>query len=107
MSVEAVSASLSILFRNHPAAELGTDDNICQWWTANVAGHRRLLEAAGFRVLRGIGPFSEPFGRGHPAARRPAWRGLRGAAARRVLGRADGVPHAALLAEPAMGLGAL
>ena len=97
MSVEAISLSLSLLFPNRPVAKLSTDDTECQWWMANTAGHRRLVEAAGFEVTRTVRPFSEPFGTGHPASgRRLAARRL----VRGLLTGADGVPHAALLARP-------
>lgn len=102
MSIEAISLPLSVLFPRRPMAELCDDDNRCQWWTANAAGHRRLVEAAGFEVTRSVPRFSEPFGPAHPAARgRP--RSPRSLAARglqRLLLGGPGVPHAALLARP-------
>jgi tRNA (mo5U34)-methyltransferase len=102
MSVEAVSLPLSLLLPRRPAAELARLDETCQWWTVNSAGHRRLLEAAGFEVERSVGLFAEPFGPGHPARSQHA--GVRRAVARlarRALLGGDGVPHAALLARPA------
>jgi tRNA (mo5U34)-methyltransferase len=102
MSVEAISLALSVLFPRRPVAELSDDDNRCQWWTVNSAGHRRLVEAAGFEVTRTLPRFSEPFGPGHPAAEHPA-RDPRSLAARgleRLLTGGFGVPHAALLARP-------
>lgn len=95
LSVEAVSLPLSCLFRGRPAAELSRDESLCQWWTVNSAGHRRLVELAGFEVVRAGRPFAERFGPGHPTVRRPMSRLLRKA----LLG-ADGVPHATLLAQP-------
>ena len=102
MSVEAISLPLTLLWGRRPAAELSGDDNVCQWWTANTAGHRRLLETAGFRVERSVGPFSEPFGSGHPSrlnGRRSA-RTVAAGLARRALTGSNGVPHAAVLARP-------
>lgn len=102
ISVEAISLPLTLMFRRWPVAELSTDDSRCQWWTVNAAGHKRLVEAAGFEVTRTVGPFSEPFGAGHPEkiepSRDPRARAMR--VARRLLTGADGVPHAALLAHP-------
>jgi tRNA (mo5U34)-methyltransferase len=104
LSVEAVSLPLSLLFPHKPVAELATDDVACQWWTANAAGHRRLLEAGGFAILEARRPFAEPYGAGHPtvavasrrrSARDRAFRAL----CRATLGQV-GVPHAALLAQP-------
>ncbi len=102
VSVEAVSLMLSFLFRRRPMAELCEDDDRCQWWTANAAGHKRLVEAAGFEVVQSVAPFAEPFGAGHPSHLN-APRDIRsraGALLRRGLVGADGVPHAALLARP-------
>jgi tRNA (mo5U34)-methyltransferase len=106
MSVEAISLPLSLIFRRRPVAELSTDDELCQWWTVNTAGHRRLVEAAGFEVLEATGPFAERFGPGYPKRERRAWNGRAFVASllRRLFAGADGVPHAALLARPsAMG----
>jgi tRNA (mo5U34)-methyltransferase len=102
LSVEAISLPLSVLWRRRPAAELSRDDNVCQWWTANVAGHRRMLETAGFRVDRSVGPFCEAYGAGHPARRGSVRnpRDLAARLARRALTGSDGVPHAAALARP-------
>lgn len=102
MSVEAISLPLSVLFPRRAMAELCEDDQRCQWWTANAAGHRRMVEAAGFSVERTVPRFIEPFGPAHPAAGvRP--RGPRARAAdafQRVFAGGRGVPHAALLARP-------
>jgi tRNA (mo5U34)-methyltransferase len=102
LSVEAISLPLTALFRRRPVAELCDDDNRCQWWTVNAAGHRRLVEAAGFEVVRTVKPFAEPFGPRHPARlHRPRGLGaLAGAALNRVLLDGQGVPHGALLARP-------
>jgi tRNA (mo5U34)-methyltransferase len=104
LSVEAISLPLTAVFRRKPVAELCDEDRRCQWWTVNLAGHRRLVEAAGFEVTRAVGPFSEPFGIGHPAhSQRPRGPRQRAAAAlQRLLAGGPGVPHAALLARPAV-----
>ena len=102
LSVEAISLPLSLLFPRRARAELAADDAACQWWTVNAAGHRRLLEAAGFEVITATRPFAERFGPGHPAARatRRSWqdRAFR-ALCRATLGEV-GVPHTAALARP-------
>jgi tRNA (mo5U34)-methyltransferase len=102
MSVEAISLALSVLFPRRPTAELCSEDERCQWWTVNAAGHRRLVEAAGFEVTQTLPRFNEPFGPAHPAAAsRP--RGLRALATdalQRTFAGGRGVPHAALLARP-------
>ncbi len=102
LSIDAVSLKLSVLHPRRPTAELAIDDRRCQWWTANAAGHRRMIEMAGFEVTTSLRPFCEPFGAGHPARRRGE-RDLRSRGvhlAQRVLTGNEGVPHAALLARP-------
>ena len=107
LSIEAVSLSLSALLPRQPAAELSGDDNRCQWWTVNAAGHRRLVEVAGFEVVHARRPWCEPFGAGHPARAHGSLRDPRALAAsavQRLLMGGEGVPHAAVLARPSLGL---
>lgn len=104
LSVEAISLSLSVLFRRAPVAALCNEDIRCQWWTVNRAGHRRMLEAAGFDIVESTPPFSEPFGVSHPSHAHPPRdpRSRVVSTFRRVIAGSDGVPHAALLARPAL-----
>jgi tRNA (mo5U34)-methyltransferase len=103
LSIEEISLPLTVGWRR-PVAEMRFDEQRCQWWVANAAGHRRLLEIAGFSIDRAIKPFSEPFGAAHPVttgggtnARDLAARAFR----RAFTGSSEfGVPHAALLAHP-------
>ncbi|MBV9382993.1 MAG: hypothetical protein JO242_20300 [Streptosporangiaceae bacterium] len=99
MSIEEVSLGLSIALRKRAVAELRLDPRLGQWWVPNAAGHARVVAVAGFEVIEQMGPFSEPFGAGHP----PRGRGAGPLAlrlARQLLAGGDGVPHAALLARP-------
>lgn len=104
LSIEEVSLPLSVAWRNRPVAEMRFDEQRCQWWVANAAGHRRMLEIAGFSVDHVVKPFSEPFGQAHPitdtGGSRP--RDVASRAFRRAFtGTSEfGVPHAALLAHP-------
>jgi tRNA (mo5U34)-methyltransferase len=104
MSIEQVSLGLSIALPQRPVADMVFDDRKCQWWVANRAGHRCMVEAAGFEVTETVGTFSEPYGPAHRATvertRVRAPRLLAGQFARRVFTGNDGVPHAALLARP-------
>jgi tRNA (mo5U34)-methyltransferase len=96
MSIEEVSLGLSLRFRHRAVAELRLEPKLGQWAVPNMAGHIRMLEAAGLQVIERAGPFSEPFGVGHP----PRGTGVRERArrlTRRVLTGNDGVPHAAAL----------
>jgi tRNA (mo5U34)-methyltransferase len=84
LSAEQIRVGLTRLHPRRPLAVLegGTD---CQWWVPNAAGHRRMLESAGFRVERASRPYRIPFGPGHPPRGRLPWR--------------RGVPHSAVLAR--------
>ena len=75
------------------------DDDLCQWWVVNAAGHRRMLEAAGFEVVDSHGPYCEPFGKGHPP-RSTGLRALARSLSRRALTGGQGRPRSALLARP-------
>jgi tRNA (mo5U34)-methyltransferase len=93
LSVEEVSLPLSLASPRRPVADMRFDEELCQWWVVNLAGHRRLVEIAGFRVTRRFGPYQERFGPGHPVSR---------AGGGRLRPWHAGVPHAALLATPAL-----
>lgn len=104
MSIEEISLPMSLLFRKRAVADLRLSPVACQWTAPNMAGHRRMVEAAGFEVTRTYGPFSERYGPGHRSAsllRRLRDRPLAPVVRRLTLG-ADGNPHAALLARPCL-----
>lgn len=100
LSAEEISLALTVRHPRLPVARLNGVGELCQWWTPNAAGHRRMLQSAGFEVLRHTRPYAIPFGAGHPPRRGP--RAAAAGLARRVLAGRDGVPHAAALARPAL-----
>ncbi|MEA2368371.1 MAG: tRNA (mo5U34)-methyltransferase [Thermoleophilaceae bacterium] len=63
LSVEVISLGLTLTRPGLPAADLAAR-GLPRWWTPNVAGHRRMLAAAGFEVAAKGGPISMPFGAG-------------------------------------------
>jgi tRNA (mo5U34)-methyltransferase len=67
LSYEAVSLPQTLLRPRTPTAQLWHEDH-AQWWTPNLAGHRRLLHAGGWEVTASGGPMFQPFG-----ARMPRW----------------------------------
>jgi hypothetical protein len=69
LSAEAISMSLTLTRPTMPAADLA-GRGAPRWWTPNVVGHRRMLEAAGFEVVARGGPFFVPFGDGFAPALR-------------------------------------
>ena len=98
LSSETIRPGLGLLHRRRPLAELRGGEK-GQWWIPNVAGHRRMLTAAGFEVEASSGPYAIPFGPGHPATSNPTRLLRENALARLMTGRM-GVPHNALLAKP-------
>jgi tRNA (mo5U34)-methyltransferase len=101
LSSEQISPPLSLLGRRRPLAQLRGGVR-CQWWIPNQAGHRLMVESAGFEIERTTRPYSIELGEGHPERGR-----IRGSSLRRIATRiatrgqdGSGVLHAALLARP-------
>jgi hypothetical protein len=73
--------------------------SLCQWYTPNSAGHRRLIMSAGFAIERATRPYVIPFGVSHPPRQKTPYfifqEGLQ-----RAAGRAVGIPTTAVLARP-------
>jgi tRNA (mo5U34)-methyltransferase len=99
MSSEEVDLSLSLAHPRRAIARLNGSGAQLQWSVPNVAGHRRMVFAAGFEILTRTAPYSEPFGAGHPA-RQGGLRRLPLQGFRTFFTGAMGVPHAAVLARP-------
>jgi tRNA (mo5U34)-methyltransferase len=100
MSAEQVSPGLTLLSRRRAFAQMRGGDR-CQWWIPNTAGHRRLVESAGFAVERAIRPYAIPLGPGHRGGGRRARALVRRSIVRAVTGQdGSGVAHHALLARP-------
>jgi tRNA (mo5U34)-methyltransferase len=98
LSAETIRIGLTSLLRRLPVAEVRGGTN-GQWWIPNAAGHRRLLESAGFEVEQTSRPYAIPFGPGHPRAD-PQRRLRLERLLTRALLRRPGVPHVAALARP-------
>ena len=62
LSLEPISFTLTMLSPRIPLGQLWDVDDQPRWWTPNAAGHKRLLHAAGLRVIDGGAPFFQPFG---------------------------------------------
>jgi tRNA (mo5U34)-methyltransferase len=70
LSSDAISLWSTLTHPGFAAAALDGRDKP-RWWTPNLTGYRRMLEAAGFEVLSSGGPFFTPFGKGLGPATRP------------------------------------
>ena len=99
LSVDAYDPVLSALAPRRPIAGL---DGVGRpwWWLPNLAGLRRLIEAAGFELTRPPTRVRIPRGQGQPRPL-PTLRALRSRDGRRLLAGAwRGDAHAAILARP-------
>ena len=99
LSAETIDLPLSVAQPRRPALRVDGVSDVFHWSVPNRAGHRQMLEAAGFTVERLSRPYAIPFGVAHPPrGRRPRALAIR--AGRRLLtGCGDGVPHQAALAR--------
>lgn len=78
LSFEIVSLHLSLLKPRTPCAALAVKPQ--QWWTANLAAHKRLLVGAGFEIADYRFPLFQRFGphlQDQPFRLRPPWRAPR------------------------------
>jgi tRNA (mo5U34)-methyltransferase len=101
LSAEQIDLSATLLHPRRPVFRLDGMSERLQWWVPNAAGHRRLVEAAGFDIEQEARTYSAPYGVSHPPRDRSAGGRLRSLARRAVTG-GDGVPHHAMLARPAI-----
>lgn len=101
LSAEQINLRLSVLARRLPAARVMGTGELAQWWEPNVEGHRQLLRAGGFGLVECGRPYSIPFGASHPSI---PWTPATVASrlVRRAMTGGFGVPHAAVLARPAV-----
>jgi len=101
LSADEIDPQLEVGRRRHrPLAALDGTSDLCQWWTPNRAGLRRMLESVGFAIERESDPYCVPFGPAHPRPRPGLGQRIRGLRTWRVT-RESGLPHTAMLARPA------
>jgi tRNA (mo5U34)-methyltransferase len=101
LSMEQISPAGELISRRVPLTIYDGHDG--RWAVPNTAGHRKMLDIAGFDVVRRSGRYMVPFGSSHPARRYGNARTVLKAAANRVVtGDFEGVPHAAALCRPAV-----
>jgi tRNA (mo5U34)-methyltransferase len=100
LSSEQIDLGLTIAHPRTPVARFDGVTDLLHWWMANAAGHRRMLESAGFAIERSSGLYACPFGPAHPPPRRRELTRLARTAMRRVIARGAGMPSVCLLAAP-------
>jgi tRNA (mo5U34)-methyltransferase len=62
LSFEIVSLVLTLLRPRVPCARLAGQEGAQEWWTANVAGHKKLLTGAGFEIVESRFPLFQQLG---------------------------------------------
>jgi tRNA (mo5U34)-methyltransferase len=98
LSAEQIEIGLSTLHQRRPAFRLRAKDG--QWMVPNAAGHRQMLEAAGFDVVETARPYAIPSGVAHSDPPRSLAHLARVLALKGTVGGA-GVPMSALRCRPA------
>lgn len=103
LSYEMIQLLLTLMRPRTPLGQLWHLDD-ARWWTPNLAGHRRLVEAGGFVIERAGHPLLQPFG-DHLAAWPRSWSDLRAFGLGAQLSywlflRRFGVPTSWVLARP-------
>jgi len=74
LSFEAISMPMTILRPRTPSAQLWHEDH-AQWWTPNMAGHKRIVHAGGWDITSSGGPLFQPLGDHKPRwPKRIPWR---------------------------------
>lgn len=99
VSVEQVDLGLSVLQKGRAVLRLQADNG--QWLVPSVAGHKRMLDAAGFDEVRSVRPFAIPFGKSHPPVLPQSLADKARAVGRRAIVGGPGVPVSAVLCRPA------
>jgi hypothetical protein len=96
LSAEQVNLPTTLIHPSRPVSVLNGMGELVQWTVPNVAGHRRMLRAAGFEIERTSRPYTIPYGVSHaPRGRHP--KALFKELLERVMAGGPGVPHAAAL----------
>jgi tRNA (mo5U34)-methyltransferase len=99
VSYETISLVDTVLHPRSPAGRLWDGQAQARWWMPNLVGHRRLVEASGFRIVERSGVLLQPFGPGQPE--RPRRIPLRPASlAYWLVHRRTGVPSSCVRARP-------
>jgi tRNA (mo5U34)-methyltransferase len=98
--VDSIDLLLTLLFPRRPTASLDVRARPW-WWTANVAGIARMVEAANFRVAAKPGRIFMPPGTGQPLPPLRPRLMLSEHGREAVLKRLKGDPHVVLTAAPA------
>jgi tRNA (mo5U34)-methyltransferase len=96
---ESISLPLTLTSPNTPAARLIATGG-ANWWVPNIAGLRRMVEAAGFSVAEVTRPYILRWGKGRPPWGRSATGAPIPGVVRRLARLWTGIPHAGLRALP-------
>lgn len=100
--VDSIDLLLTRIFPRRPVATLDLQGRPW-WWTCNLAGLRRMVEAARFRVIERPGRLYMPPGPGQPKPPLRAATLLSRAGRAATLAHRRGDPHGVIMAAPAGG----
>ncbi|MBA2440180.1 MAG: methyltransferase domain-containing protein [Thermoleophilaceae bacterium] len=99
MSNDAISIPLTLLRPAEPAAEVAMQPERPFWYVPNLAGRRRMVEAAGFEIESAGGPYLMRYGAGWQQPAHPRTLTRPGMMLQRLVLR-RGAPHSWLIARP-------
>jgi tRNA (mo5U34)-methyltransferase len=100
LSSDQIELRLTLMGPHRPLYTLNGSGGECQWFNYNAAGHRRLLYAAGFEILKRSRPYMVRFNV-HPKPPRTVGNAARALGFKALTGTFDsGVLHQALLTRP-------
>jgi tRNA (mo5U34)-methyltransferase len=97
LSAELLRIRATLRNPRRPVALLDADQGLVQWWHPNLAAHRRMIWAAGFKREKQSRPYVIRLGEGHPTETTLKHRAF--SLGRRALLGHDGLPHVAILAR--------
>jgi tRNA (mo5U34)-methyltransferase len=98
LSAETIDLPLTLAHPRRAVFVLRGLGELVHWSIPNLAGHRQMVRASGFEIVRASKPYTIPFGTKHP----PTGGDLKArveAGLERALGGGRGVPHSAILAR--------
>ncbi|MEX2195977.1 MAG: methyltransferase domain-containing protein [Thermoleophilaceae bacterium] len=96
LSSDHIDVPLTLLQRRKPAYRLWGER--VQWWLPNMSGYHHMIRVAGFDIEQTSRAYAIPFGTTHPSHGKVN----RKERLQKLVCRGYGVPHAAVLARPAL-----
>lgn len=96
LSAETIDLPMTLTHPRRALSRIYGLGGMVHWTIPNAAGHRQMVRAGGFEIVRGTRPYTIPCGVAHPKGTD----GLVDSLMERAFAGGVGVPHAAVLARP-------